>query len=131
VDSSDSAFRITYRDNQGPTVDIIIPDGGEIWTVGSTRYIFWSASDTSGVDSVSLQYSIDAGATWRIIFPYTHDNMGYYSWNLPDVRSRQALIRAACKDSYGNVGYGSSQAVFTIRKSPVKDRSLPLSPLAR
>ncbi len=130
-DISDAPFAITYRDNQGPTVDIILPDGGEVWSVGSQRYIFWSASDTSGVDSVSLQYSVDAGASWRIIFPNTHDNSGFYLWNIPDARSRDALIRAVCMDTHGNVGSGSSQAVFTIRKSPVVDHNARIEPLVR
>jgi beta-lactamase superfamily II metal-dependent hydrolase len=131
VDISDTTFRITYRDNQGPNVTIILPAGGEIWTAGSDRYIFWSASDTSGVDSVSLQYSIDAGLSWQVIFPYIHDSPGYYLWNVPDSRSRQALVRAVSKDIYGNIGYGVSAGFFTIRKSPVFDRSVRLSPLAR
>jgi hypothetical protein len=131
TDISDTTFRITYRDNQGPLVDIIIPDGGEIWSVGSTRYIFWTANDTSGVDSVSLQYSINAGANWRVIFPFTHNNPGFYSWAVPDAPSRQAMVRAVCMDGHGNLGYGSSQATFTIRKSPVMYKSARLSPIAR
>jgi beta-lactamase superfamily II metal-dependent hydrolase len=131
TDFSDANFNITYRDNQGPTVDIIIPDGGEIWSVGSTRYIFWTATDTSGVDSVSLQYSVDTGANWRVIFPFTHTNPGFYSWTVPDTPSRQTLIRAACMDGHGNVGYGSSHAVFTIRKSPVYSRYARVMPMAR
>jgi beta-lactamase superfamily II metal-dependent hydrolase len=130
VDLSDSSFRITYLDNQGPTISIILPAGGEIWSVGSDHYIFWSASDTSGVDSVSLQYSIDGGYSWQVIFPYTHDSPGYYLWNVPDDRCTAALIRAVGRDIYGNIGYGMSLP-FTIRLSPVTDRSARIFPVAR
>jgi beta-lactamase superfamily II metal-dependent hydrolase len=130
IDVSDTTFRITYLDNQGPDVTILLPAGGEIWSVGSDRYVFWSASDTSGIDSVSLQYSVNNGLSWDIIFPYTHYNPGYYLWNIPDARFRTALIRVVSKDNYGNVGAGISQP-FTIRKSPVMDRSIQFSPLAR
>jgi len=131
-DISNGTFSVLYRDTQGPTVDMILPDGGEVWTAGSSRYIFWSASDTSGIDSVSLQYSVDSGTIWEAILPYTHQNIGYYLWNIPgDVRSRHALVRARCKDTAGNVGDGISGVAFTIRKSPVIDQKIRLLPVAR
>jgi beta-lactamase superfamily II metal-dependent hydrolase len=131
-DLSNSAFSILYQDNQGPSVDVILPDGGEIWTAGSSRYVFWSATDTSGIDSVSLQYSMDAGTNWGNIMPYTHQNMGFYLWNIPvDIRSRQMLVRARCMDTAGNIGDGISSAVFTIRKSPVEDQKVRALPAAR
>lgn len=131
IDQSDAPFSVHFPDLQGPTVDMILPDGGEVWSAGSARYIFWSSHDTSGVDSVALEYSTDAGSTWNTIFPYTHVNPGYHLWTTPDVRTREALIRALCKDSFGNIGIGASEAVFTIRKSPVTDRSVRVTPVAR
>jgi len=130
-DISNAPFRIHFPDHEGPIVDVILPDGGEVWTVASSRYVFWSASDTSGVDSVALFYSPDAGNSWNTIFPYTHNNLGFYLWTVPDSRTRLALIRLDSKDALGNESSAISQAVFTIRKSPAIDRIIRALPLAR
>jgi beta-lactamase superfamily II metal-dependent hydrolase len=131
IDSSDATFRIHFQDHQGPIVDIITPDGGEVWTVGSERSIFWSATDESGIDSVAIQYSSNAGINWYNIRPYTHDNSGFYSWIVPDIRSRATQIRVQCKDVFGNMGQGISATVFTIRKTPVRENSVRTSPIIR
>lgn len=131
IDMSDAPFRIHFPDSQGPTVDIVLPDGGEVWTANSSRYIFWSASDTSGIDSVAIQYSPDNGDNWAAILPFTHNNPGFYEWLLGDTPARESLIRVIAKDLLGNIGHGVSQSVFTIRKSPSAARYFRVSPTVR
>ena len=130
-DISNAPFRIHFHDYDGPLVDVLLPDGGEVWSVESSRYIFWSASDTSGVDSVALYYTADSGVSWNSILPYNHYNPGFFLWTIPDIRTRQALIRVDAKDIFDNESSAVSQAVFTIRKSPASDRKVRVLPLAR
>jgi beta-lactamase superfamily II metal-dependent hydrolase len=131
IDNSDAPFTLRSPDYEGPIVDIIVPDGGELWKYGSSRYILWSASDVSGVDSVSLQYSGDNGLNWQTIMPPTHNNTGSFTWNIGAAPSRNARIRLIAKDVLGNQSIASSQSSFTIRRSPSYTRFVRALPLAR
>ena len=131
TDNSDAPFTLRAADFEGPIVDIIVPDGGELWSVGSSRYILWDASDISGVDSVSLQYSGDNGQNWQTIMPFTHNNSGSFLWNIQAVPSRQSLVRLLAKDIFGNQSMATSEAPFSIRISPAYQRFVRATPLAR
>jgi Mg-chelatase subunit ChlD len=70
------------NDNLPPTVTLIVPDGGEIWS--GTQPIRWSATDSDPGQTeklnIKLEYSADNGATWtEIIFDGVND--GIYQWN--------------------------------------------------
>jgi RHS repeat-associated protein len=45
-----------------PTVTVSAPNGGEVWGVGATKTIQWSA--TGSFNSFSISVSRDSGATW-------------------------------------------------------------------
>lgn len=47
-DSSDASFEITPFP-PGPTVELISPVGGEVWTAASTRTIRWNAENATGM----------------------------------------------------------------------------------
>jgi beta-lactamase superfamily II metal-dependent hydrolase len=130
-DMSNAPFSIRFPDYQGPAVDIIVPDGGELWRTGTNRTILWSATDTSGVDSVSLQYSTNYGQSWNTIFPFTRNNPGSHQWTVPNPPSRQSLIRIVAKDMLGNQSTASSESPFTIRRSPTPQREVRATPIAR
>ena len=131
TDNSDAPFTLRAPDFEGPVVNIIVPDGGELWGVGSSRYILWEASDVSGVDSVSLQYSGDNGQNWQTIMPFAHDNDGNFLWNIQAVPSRLALVRILAKDIFGNQSMAVSEAPFVIRISPSYQKFVRATPLAR
>ncbi len=117
LDVSNAVFSITPVDHRPPLVNISSPNGGESFFVGGNHSINWTATDSVGVDSISIQYSIDNGASWTIIQPFTHSNPGSYSWNVPETPSRVALIRISAKDPSGNIGTDNSNSTFYIRKS--------------
>ena len=131
TDISDAPFTIHFPDSAGPSVNVIIPNGGEVWAVGSAHYVFWSAGDTSGVDSLSLQYSTDSGANWTVIQTYVDNNPGLYLWSVPEMVSRQGLFRVVAADELGNIGSDVSNAVFTVRESPTTKRFYRVTPVAR
>ncbi len=74
-----------WEDLSLPKVEVLIPNGGEVWWVGHTEEIFWKASSTNeSADSelsISLYYSSNSGYTWGFIGTTT--NSGYYSFRVP------------------------------------------------
>ena len=74
-----------WKDLSLPEVEVISPNGGEVWWVAHTEEIYWNASSTNeSADSemaIVIYYSNDSGNTWG--FLGTTTNTGYYSFRLP------------------------------------------------
>ncbi len=138
-DASDANFTIQAVDNTPPSVTVTAPDGGEVFADGTVTNITWNASDTgakpsgvtgaaaviAGVDSVTISYSVDAGANWSVI-AHGEDNDGTYAWAVPATYSDSALVRVQAYDPSGNVGSDQSDAYFQIiSATAVPDGALP------
>lgn len=102
-------------DNTLPTVAVTAPNGAELWVVGSTRSIDWTASDNEAIasDGIDLEYSTDNGGAWTSIATNLA-NSGTYAWLVPDDASTTALVRATARDVNGNSAQDASDATFTI-----------------
>jgi hypothetical protein len=105
VDVSDAVFTISE-----PTPILTAPNGGETWTVNSTRSITWNSN--SFYSTVNLDYSINNGSTWIPIATGV-SNTGGYSWLVPNTPSTQCLVRAS--NSANTAISDVSNAVFTIQ----------------
>jgi hypothetical protein len=110
-DESDAVF--TIADNTGPIVDVLTPDGGESIMVWDDYDITWTAVDPSGVDSVSILYSIDGGDTYELIAS-EEANDGTYSWSVPNVLTDSALVKIIAYDTNVTAGEGGSDSLFVI-----------------
>jgi hypothetical protein len=86
-DISNAVFTITST----PTITVTSPNGGEVWTVGSGRYIYWNST---GINNISLEYSTNAGTSWATIVGSTSASLGYYYWTVPNTPSNQCRVRA-------------------------------------
>jgi hypothetical protein len=106
-DASDTGFSIVPSGTSFITVTA--PLDGEKWPVGSSRTIKW---DFRGVNGVKIELSIDNGATWTevAVNPANAAN-GTYAWTVPDLKSKQCLIRVS--DTGGSSLPGMS-GVFEI-----------------
>ncbi len=101
---------------------VVSPNGGESWMAGTVRTITWTSSVESGGDAglVRVEWSLDAGATWRTIAEVER-NDGSLAWTVPNgagVRNRVRVRRgtAAAADPPEAICSGdSSNASFTIR----------------
>ena len=98
--------------DNAPQVTLLAPNGGE--TLAAPLEISWTASDADGdLLSYIVQYSADAGATWRVLAtglfesPLRLDSLG----NLPG--SDQALFRVIAGDGV-NTGQDDSDAVSSV-----------------
>jgi hypothetical protein len=110
-DESDAVF--TIADDTGPVVDVLTPDGGEFIQVWSDYNITWTATDPSGVDSVSIFYSVNGGDTYELIAS-DEGNDGTYSWSVPNVLTDSALVKIIAYDHNVNAAAGESDSLFTI-----------------
>ena len=111
-DESDAVFTIE-TDTSPPTVEVIVPNGGEIWEASEQVTITWVADDNVDVVCDSIYYSINNGVDWIFITSHT-GNPQTYSWQVPNTPSDQCLVKVKVFDANDNCAEDISDAVFTI-----------------
>lgn len=81
---------IFQRPVERPTLRLVTPNGGEAFAAGDTLPIRWEGVLAS--DTIALDYSIDAGKSWRNI---SMDATGLeYRWIVPNLPSDRCLLSA-------------------------------------
>jgi immune inhibitor A len=103
-DQSDGYFSIPP-----PTIDVMSPNGGEIWMAGDTVDILWQS--ISFRDSVKIEYSLNGGVGWLPIADTT-TNDGVYSWIVPDTLSNNCLVKIS--DVTTGIPFDASDSLFSI-----------------
>ena len=93
------------------SVELVSPNGGELWEIGTQKPIVWNQSGVSG--DLALQYSIDGGSTWKTIVDATEAD-GSYIWTVPDDSSADAYVRVTSTQDPAVTD--QSDAAFTIYK---------------
>ena len=94
------------------TLKLTHPNGGEVFVAGSDTIITWEG--ISPTDTVSLNYSIDSGKTWKTI---TNKATGLkYEWkNIPLPSSINCLIKVEQKDLKSNLDTSKTgKLLFTL-----------------
>ena len=101
---------------QQPRINIQSPAGGENWILDSTYSIRWSTMGTVA-GTLSVELSIDSGATWTLIDTATaragNDSL---RWKVTGDTTHMALMRVRTADS---AIVGRSRRVFSIVDKPV------------
>jgi hypothetical protein len=92
-----------------PRVEVISPNGGEVWCVGDTYDITWLSERFT--DDVKIQYSTNGGGSWIDIISST-DNDGVHSWTVPNTPSTNCLVKIS--DAADGEPNDLSNAPFTI-----------------
>lgn len=101
-------------DLEPPIVAVVYPNGGEILEAGDTIRVDWTASDNRRVDSVSVYFSPDAGATYELLAGgYPADSS--FAWILPTALSDSCLVRVVAYDPGLLTGADESDSLFAIR----------------
>ncbi|MCP4215007.1 MAG: hypothetical protein GY765_10135, partial [bacterium] len=104
TDNSNAVFTIAEQ----RTLTLTAPNGGENWEGAANQIITWTA--TGGIDNVSIEYSLDNGATWNTITASTA-NDGSFDWTVPNFPSTTCLIRIT---DINGPATDTSNATFTI-----------------
>jgi WD40 repeat protein len=99
-----------------PSIHLIKPNGGEVFHAGEQTTISWEGVLPG--DTVRLDYSTDAGATWRQVEPRTAGLA--YRWTVPATPSDRCLARVS------QLGSGGTTTAPTIRKP--RNKIFALSP---
>ncbi|HBC46732.1 MAG TPA: hypothetical protein DCZ43_06770 [candidate division Zixibacteria bacterium] len=113
-DVSNSNFTISFIDTEAPSVTLSIPNGGEVWDVGSSHNITWSDNDNVGITSYKLEYSTNSGSDWTTIQEWVSSDPHTYSWVVPNAPSALCRVRVSCLDAASNIGMDQSNGDFTI-----------------
>lgn len=78
------------------TINLLSPNGGEAWAVGTTKNITWTSSN---LDSIRIEFSSNNGGDWSIIANTTSALSGTYQWTVPDVVSTNCKVRLTGVDA--------------------------------
>jgi beta-lactamase superfamily II metal-dependent hydrolase len=97
-----------------PQVTVVGPNGGEVFSEGSEDTIRWIATDNVGVDSVSIYYSTDHGATFPFIIVTGQPNDSLYVWTVPDTPSDSCIVKIVAYDTSHNTAQDASDSSFSI-----------------
>jgi hypothetical protein len=103
-----------------PFVDVLKPDGGEIYNKLTQYDILWYANDVEMPETpVSIEYTTDSASPTWIPITSGEPNDGHYLWTTPDVDSTKCRVRVCAIDSVGNSNCVISNNDFTIGIPPV------------
>lgn len=89
---------VTVGGGSAPKLNLLSPNGGEWFFTGVNHQITWNGANT--IAQVKLEFSPDAGVSWRPIVASTPNN-GLYNWQTPPAVSNTALIRISAATAAG------------------------------
>lgn len=115
-DASDAHFRITAI----PAVQLLTPNGGERWRVGSLHRIRWHSAE---IDSVRIEFSPDAGGSWEEIARVPARD-GEWQWLTPAVPAPSCLLRVTAVERPDLTD--ESDSVFAITPEPILQLLAPI-----
>lgn len=103
----------------GLEITLTYPDGGESLDVGSIVPVTWSVVGDAP-DSVSIELSLDSGASWD--YPVASGITGTttYNWTVPNLPVPTARLKVNAWDGGSIVNYDASDGDFTIQGSPYR-----------
>jgi hypothetical protein len=112
--SSPAVTVMLETDSTSPEVTLLSPGGGEVWDIGSTHDITWTATDNIGVTTIDILLSTDGGSSYPTTIATGESNDGTYSWTVPSSPTTEARIKVIAYDAATNSGEDVSDADFEI-----------------
>ncbi len=100
-----------------PGLDLLSPNGGELFAASATKTIYWKPNST--ITPINILISFDYGNNWLYLnqTPISAA-LGCFPVLIPMVNSSQCLIRIEASD-YPGIWQDVSDAAFSIVMSPV------------
>jgi len=103
------------------SLNVKSPNGGENWTVGSSRNITWDRDPS--INFIRIQYTSDNGLDWSDINTYVDASLGSYTWTMPNIYSPACLVRITDVNNVSNCD--TSDSKFTILSTPTVSVTRP------
>ncbi len=100
-------------DDEAPQVNLLSPNGGENYGIGSTTAITWDHGDDIGVVHVQILLSTNNGSSYDEVIAEGAMN-GSYDWTVPALPGTANLVKIIVHDSAANSTEAVSAASFTI-----------------
>jgi len=88
-------------------IQIISPNGGELWEIGSTKQILWNSLD---IIDVKIEYSYNNGANWNTVVS-SYPSTGVYTWTVPNIMTNQARVKIS---DIATGDFDRSDSIFRI-----------------
>lgn len=92
------------------TINVISPNGNEIWYLNQPRKIMWVSNN---VENVKIEISSNNGGSWNIITQSFPANTGYFDWIVTGTPSNQYRLKISSVEN-PNV-FDLSDDIFEIR----------------
>ncbi len=108
---------------QPHTISVTAPNGGERWTLGSSRSIQWSFQSITGNVAIELNRNYPNGS-WETIAANT-SNSGSYLWTVAGAVTNNSSIRVRSLAMTPEVS-GFSSNIFTIMTPPTMQLLSPV-----
>ncbi|MFA5832210.1 MAG: T9SS type A sorting domain-containing protein [Bacteroidota bacterium] len=107
------SFMLIIGDSTAPSLALTTPNGSNIWRSGTSKNISWLTSDETGIDTIFVYSSSDAGASYSLSM-----SLGFaqsYNWNVPsEYLNNNYSIKIIARDSLGNTSTVRSAKTFTV-----------------
>lgn len=81
----------------GNMINLLSPNGGEVWSAGEERSIAWETSPD--VVSLAVELSRDGGGAWETLGSSVPASDGAYVWTVSGAVSDQCLVRITSDDN--------------------------------
>ncbi|MCP4213414.1 MAG: hypothetical protein GY765_02105 [bacterium] len=98
-----------YSTTNEPGITVTSPNGGNSWTIGTSKTITWTSNGTVG--NVKIEYSTNNGSSWNTVVSSTTNDGSYY-WTVPNAASTTCLAKVS--EASDGDPTDTSNAVFTI-----------------
>lgn len=92
-------------------IQVISPNGGEVWEIGILKEIKWTAS---GVTDVKIEITVNSDTSWSTIVPSITASLGSYYWMVPNITSKLCKIKVSDKNNA--LIFDKSDGLFSIKK---------------
>ncbi|MDI9632897.1 MAG: lectin like domain-containing protein [Methanolinea sp.] len=97
-------------DRTPPSVAITSPGPAASFSPGETVHVAWTARDSGGIASVTLEYSLDGGSSWKALCSPA-GTQGTCAWKVPDDCHGRVTFRVTAVDTAGNSASASRTVV--------------------
>lgn len=105
--------------NDTSELELISPNGGEIWHATSTPQIRWNSKNLT--EKIIIQYSVDNGNTWAVL-DNVDANIKKYEWAIPYNTSTECRV----KISSGTISDASDTSFTIIENTNLRQKIVVL-----